>query len=171
MDEFDKAADQAALERQQRLAALTPPQRQQFDRLLKDQEQHKAEFQKHQTESRESRIAEDARRRMLRTRNLTLRPYRDDKPVKHRDALRMAKTSIIYENSRELENLDRRFKNEQQEFLEKPSQTKLGTDFKKVHGRDRIPDDDLSKRDLTKSLNRASLYRRREQEREPGRER
>ena len=171
MDEFDAAADQAALEHQQRLAALTPPQRQQFDRLLKDQERRKVEFQKHQTESRESRIEEDARRRMLRTQNLTLRPYRNDKPVKHRDALRMAKKTIIYENSRELENLDRRFKNEQQEFLENPSQTKLGMDFKKSLGRDTPREDDLSKRDLTKSLNRASLHRQREQEREPGRKR
>ena len=171
MEQFDTAADQAAHERQQRLAALTPPQRQQFDRLLKNQERRKAEFQKYQTASRESSIEEDARRRLLRTRNLALRPYRDDKPVKHHEALQMAKKTITYENDRQLKNLDRQFQNEQQQFLEHPSQTKLSMDFKKAHGRARTPDDDLSKRDLTKSLNRASLHRQRQQEREPGRSR
>jgi hypothetical protein len=163
MESFDKAANLSEYERQQRLAGLMPHQRETYDRLLKDQEIRKVDLQKRQADTRDVRIQDEARRLMLRTRDLTLRKG-PEQPAKYRDARERAERAIVYNDARNLEHLERGFQQEQRQFLENP-QSRMARDFDKarapahVQNQDRNRDEDRRKRDLTQTLNRASRQR------------
>lgn len=88
--DFAKARRQDEHERQQRIASLTPDQKQQFEQLRRDQQQQQKELTAQQQERWRGRMAEEMRKSLLQDRGPHLQPGSPRRQLKDSQDLRNA---------------------------------------------------------------------------------